>query len=99
LFTVIGKATMADLDTTGTTILLLVSDALMTEVLPDALNSAGDLVMTAAEIDAAVDRLRETRITAPDHSPLYIKSMSGRTAADYLRTKQPGCFWPPVSRP
>jgi DNA-binding response OmpR family regulator len=89
LFTAHGKATMADLSTNGTTILLLVSDALMREVLRDALNSAGYLVVVAAEIGAAVDRLRETRpallITRP-----YINSMPGQMAADYLRTKQPG---------
>ena len=89
LFTANGKATMADLSTTGATILLLVSDALMREVLRDALNSAGYQVVTASEIGAAVDRIRETRpallITRP-----YINSMSGQTAADYLRTKQPG---------
>jgi two-component system, response regulator FlrC len=80
---------MADLSTTGTTILLLVSDALMREVLRDALKIAGYHVVTAVEIGAAVDRLRETRpallITRP-----YINSMSGQMAADYLRTKQPG---------
>jgi DNA-binding response OmpR family regulator len=80
---------MADNPTTGATIMLLDSDSLMRDVLRDALNSAGYQVVTAAEIGAAVDRMRETRpallITRP-----YINSMSGQTAADYLRTKQPG---------
>jgi DNA-binding response OmpR family regulator len=80
---------MTDPSTLGTTILLLVSDGLMGEVLRDALTGAGYQVVRAGEIGAAVDRMRETRpallITRP-----YINSMSGQTAADYLRTKQPG---------
>jgi DNA-binding response OmpR family regulator len=89
VFTADRKATMADLSINGTTILLLVSEALMRDVLRDALHSAGYLVVVASEIGAAVDRLRETRpallITRP-----FINSMPGQTAADYLRTKQPG---------
>jgi len=71
------------------TILLLISDPLMKDVLRDALSSAGYQVLTAVELGGAVDRLREVRpdllITRP-----YINSMSGQTAADYLRTKRPG---------
>lgn len=80
---------MADLSPSNTTILLLVSDPLMRDVLRDALNSAGYLVVVASDLGEAVDRLREIRphllITRP-----YISSMSGQTAADYLRTKRPG---------
>ena len=72
-----------------TTILLLVSDPLMRDVLRDALDYAGYLVIVAGELGAAVDRLREMRpdllITRP-----YINSMTGQIAADYLRTKRPG---------
>jgi DNA-binding NtrC family response regulator len=80
---------MADLSPSNTTILLLVSDPLMRDVLRDALNGAGYLVVVTSDLGEAVDRLREMRphllITRP-----YISSMSGQTAADYLRTKRPG---------
>jgi DNA-binding response OmpR family regulator len=71
------------------TILLLVSDPLMREVLRDALQSAGYLVMVAGDIGAGVDRVNEMR---PDLliTRSYISSMPGRMAADYLRTKRPG---------
>jgi DNA-binding response OmpR family regulator len=71
------------------TILLLVSDPLMREVLRDALQSAGYLVMVAGDIGAGVDRVNEMR---PDLliTRSYINSMPGRMAADYLRTKRPG---------
>ena len=65
---------MADLSPSNTTILLLVSDPLMRDVLRDGLNSAGYLVVVASDLGEAVDRLREIRphllITRP-----YISSM------------------------
>jgi DNA-binding NtrC family response regulator len=71
------------------TILLLDSDPLMRSVLHDVLQGAGYLVMKAADLGAAVDRLSEARpdllITRP-----YINSMPGRVAADYLRSRRPG---------
>lgn len=80
---------MTDLSPANTTILLLVSDPLMRDVLRDALDSAGYLVVVANDLGQAVDRLREIHpdllITRP-----YISSMPGQTAADYLRTKRPG---------
>lgn len=80
---------MSDFSPSNTTILLLVSDPVMRDVLRDALDSAGYLVVVATELGAAVDRLREMRpdllITRP-----YINSMTGQIAADYLRTKRPG---------
>jgi CheY-like chemotaxis protein len=80
---------MSDFSPSNTTILLLVSDPVMRDVLRDALDSAGYLVVVAGELGAAVDRLREMRpdllITRP-----YINSMTGQIAADYLRTKRPG---------
>jgi len=80
---------MSDFSPSNTTILLLVSDPVMRDVLRDALNDAGYLVVVAGELGAAVDRLREMRpdllITRP-----YINSMTGQIAADYLRTKRPG---------
>jgi len=80
---------MADLSPSNTTILLLVSDPTMRDVLRDALDGAGYLVVVTNDLGQAVDRLREIRphllITRP-----YISSMPGQTAADYLRTKRPG---------
>jgi CheY-like chemotaxis protein len=80
---------MSDLSPSNTTILLLVSDPVMRDVLRDALDVAGYLVVVAGELGAAVDRLHEMRpdllITRP-----YINSMTGQIAADYLRTKRPG---------
>jgi DNA-binding NtrC family response regulator len=71
------------------TILLLDSDPVMRTVLHDVLQDAGYLVMKAADLGAAVDRLSEARpdvlITRP-----YINSMPGRIAADYLRSRRPG---------
>src|ERR1700722_9162194 len=75
---------MSDFSPSNTTILLLVSDPIMRDVLRDALDSAGYLVVVAGELGAAVDRLRESRpdllITRP-----YINSMTGQVAADHLR--------------
>jgi DNA-binding NtrC family response regulator len=80
---------MSDFSPSQVTILLLVSDPLMRDVLRDALDSAGYLVVVAGELGAAVDSLHEMRpdllITRP-----YINSMTGSTAADYLRTKRHG---------
>jgi CheY-like chemotaxis protein len=70
-------------------ILLLDSDPVMRAVLCDALESAGYLVVTAGDLGAAVDRVREMHpdllVTRP-----YINSMTGHMAANYLRTKRPG---------
>jgi CheY-like chemotaxis protein len=80
---------MTDFSPSNATVLLLVSDPLMRAVLSDALRSAGYLVVTAGDLGAAVDRLKEMDpdllITRP-----YISSMPGHVAADYLRTKRPG---------
>jgi CheY-like chemotaxis protein len=79
----------ADFSPSHKTILLLVSDPMMREVLRDALESAGYLVVSASELGAAVDRIQQMRpdllITRP-----YISSMPGHMAADYLRNKRPG---------
>jgi DNA-binding response OmpR family regulator len=70
-------------------ILLLDSEAVMRAALRDALKSAGYLVATASDLGEAVERLAEMRpdllITRP-----FINSMPGRTAAEYLRSKQNG---------
>ncbi len=71
------------------TILLLASDPLMRTILHEALEGAGYFVMTAANIGAAVDRLKEMRPDLLIVRP-YIESMSGHMAANYLRARCPG---------
>jgi DNA-binding response OmpR family regulator len=70
-------------------ILLLDSDSLMRASLRDAIERAGYLVIPAADLGEAVDRVTEMRpdllITRP-----YINSMSGWTAAEYLRSRRLG---------
>ena len=70
-------------------ILVLDSESVMRSGLHDALDSAGYMVITAADLAEALERLAETPpdllITRP-----YINSMPGHIAADYLRTKQHG---------
>jgi DNA-binding response OmpR family regulator len=70
-------------------ILLLDSERTMRATLRDALEGAGYMVVVAADLGKAVDRLQEVRpdllITRP-----YINSMPGWMAAEYLRTKHHG---------
>src|SRR5580698_2496721 len=80
---------MKDFSAPDANILLLDSESAMRAGLRDALESAGYLVETASDLGEAVDRLAEMRpdllITRP-----FINSMPGRTAAEYLRSKQHG---------
>src|SRR5580700_3444665 len=80
---------MDDFSAPAANILLLDSEPTMRAGLRDALESANYLVETASDLGEAVDRLTEMRpdllITRP-----FINSMPGRTAADYLRSKQNG---------
>ena len=71
------------------TILILDSYHLMRTALSEVLQGAGYLVIAAGDLGAAVDRLNEVK---PDLLiiPPYIDYLAGYTAADYLRTKQPG---------
>src|SRR3569832_943861 len=80
---------MADFNPSTRTILLLISDPLMKDVLREALASEGYLIIVSSDVGAAVDRLRELRPDLLMTGP-YINSMPGPVAADYLRTKRPG---------
>ena len=80
---------MPNLSVSHTTILVLVSDPLMRDILHDVLATAGYTVVVTGDLGKAVDRLREMRFDLLVTRP-YINSMAGQTAADYLRTKQPG---------
>jgi DNA-binding response OmpR family regulator len=78
-----------NLSPANSTILLLVSDPLMRTIFDETLQRAGYLVVTAGDVGAAVDRLKEMRPDLLIIRP-YISSMPGHMAADYLRTKCPG---------
>jgi DNA-binding NtrC family response regulator len=71
------------------TILLLASGSVMRAALRDALESAGYLVVTAAGLSDAMDRLDEMR---PDLLVIrpYIDSMPANIAANALRNKHHG---------
>jgi DNA-binding response OmpR family regulator len=71
------------------TILLLDSEPVMRAALRDALANAGYLVLAAGDLGEAVDWLADTPADLLITHP-YIDNMPGRTAADYLRTKQNG---------
>jgi DNA-binding response OmpR family regulator len=68
------------------TILLLTSDPIVRSVIQETLEKAGYSVLPAADLGAAIDRLKQA---TPDllviHS--YIESISGYDAAVFLRTK------------
>jgi DNA-binding NtrC family response regulator len=80
---------MADRFPAKANILLLISDPLMRIILYETLERAGYLVVMAADVGEAVDRLKELRpdllIVRPD-----INSMPGSMAAHHLRTRAPG---------
>jgi DNA-binding NtrC family response regulator len=80
---------MTDKSAGTASILLLASDPLMRKILCDTLESAGYLVVTAADVGAAVDRLKEMRPDLLIVRP-YISSMPGHMAANYLRSRWPG---------
>jgi len=73
---------------THSTILLLVSDQLVRAVMKETLEQDGYLVVPAADLGAAVDRLRET---PPDLliTRTFVANMPGNQAAKYLRVKCP----------
>ncbi len=70
------------------TILLLVSDQLVRAVMKETLERDGYLVVPAADLGAAVDRLKEL---SPDLliTRTFVANMPGNQAAKYLRTKCP----------
>lgn len=80
---------MKDLPSLNATILILESYHLMRTALSEVLQNAGYLVITASDLGTAVDRLNDVQ---PELLiiPPYIDNLSGDTAAEYLRTKQPG---------
>jgi DNA-binding response OmpR family regulator len=71
------------------TILLLASDRGIRSVIENALESAGYSVLTAGDVGAAEDWLKEHRFDLLIVRP-YTESVSGHDAAMYLRLKSPG---------
>jgi CheY-like chemotaxis protein len=80
---------MAEAFPANASILLLVSDPLMRTIMHETLERAGCLVVSAGDVGAAVDRLKELRPDLLIVRP-YIDSMTGHMAAHYLRTRFPG---------
>jgi len=71
-----------------TTILLLVSDAILRSVIQEILERQGYMVLATGDIGNAVDRLK---LCKPDLliTHTYIESLAGHAAAKYLRGKCP----------
>jgi DNA-binding NtrC family response regulator len=71
-----------------TTILLLVSDQLVRTVMQETLEKGRYFVVPAADLGAAVDRLRETPADLLI-TRIFVSNLPGHEAANYLRTKCP----------
>jgi CheY-like chemotaxis protein len=71
---------------TRTTILLLVSDAVVRAVMQEILEHEGYVVLAVGELGQAVDRLKDI---APELliTRTYVRDLPGHEAAKYLRTK------------
>jgi DNA-binding response OmpR family regulator len=80
---------MGDTSPGNSSILLLISDPLMRTIMRETLERSGYLIVSAGDVGAAVDRLKELRPDLLIVSP-YINSMTGHMAAHYLRTRFPG---------
>ena len=74
---------------TTATILLVDSDPVMRAVFRDALQSPGYWILEAGDLGVAVDRLDEAHPDLLIIRP-YISGMPGRTAANYLQSRQHG---------
>ena len=80
---------MKDFSAPGAVILLLDSDPVTRSVLHDALRDSGYLVVSAADLGAAIDRLHEIQ---PDLLVIrpWVDCMPGHIAADNLRSRHSG---------
>ena len=70
------------------TILLLSSEPLMRQVIQEALERAGYVVLATGHLGDAVDRLRECKPDLLIIHP-YVDTMSGHDAAKYLHARCP----------
>jgi DNA-binding response OmpR family regulator len=75
--------------TLSTTILLLVSPAILRRIMQETLEHEGYSVYPAGDLGTAVDKLKESKPDLLIVSP-YVEDMSGYDAASYLRTKLNG---------
>jgi two-component system, OmpR family, response regulator len=80
---------MADIFPANANLLLLISDPLMRTILQETLERAGYVVVSAGDVGAAVDRVKELRPDLLIIRP-YVASMPGHMAAHYLRDRCPG---------
>jgi DNA-binding response OmpR family regulator len=80
---------MPDKTTMETTILLLISEPLVRQVIREVLEHAGYMVMATGDLGTAVDRMDESKpdllIIAP-----YVETITGTDAAKYLQSRLPG---------
>ena len=76
---------MSSKSTMETTILILISEPLVRQVIREVLEQAGYLVMATGDLGVAVDRMSEAKpdllIIAP-----YVETISGHQAAKYLQS-------------
>jgi DNA-binding NtrC family response regulator len=70
------------------TILLLISEPLVRQVIREVVERAGYLVMSTGDLGTAVDRLDECRPDLLIISP-YVETISGHEAAKYLQSRCP----------
>lgn len=70
------------------TILLLISEPLVRQVLREVVERAGYLVLSTGDLGTAVDRLNECKPDLLIVSP-YVETISGHDAAKYLQSRCP----------
>ncbi len=70
------------------TILLLISEPLIRQVIREVVERAGYLVLSTGDLGTAVDRLGECRADLLIISP-YVETISGHEAAKYLQSRCP----------
>jgi CheY-like chemotaxis protein len=79
-------AFMSSKSTMETTILILISEPLVRQVIREVLEQAGYPVVATGDLGVAVDRMTESKpdllIIAP-----YVEAMSGHQAAKYLQSR------------
>jgi CheY-like chemotaxis protein len=70
------------------TILLLISEPLVRQVIREVVERAGYLVLSTGDLGTAVDRLNECKPDLLIVSP-YVETISGHDAAKYLQSRCP----------
>jgi DNA-binding NtrC family response regulator len=70
------------------TVLLLISEPLMRQVIGEVVQHAGYMVLSTGDLGTAVDRLKDCSVDLLIVSP-YVETMSGHDAAKYLQGRCP----------